>query len=277
MKLNFNVKTALVRKIVSISHKGKKRDFHIAAHKHAWYGHEMIYVDYGNVRMRIDDDEFILKSGECVFIPGGAEHSFSGVEGSHFDYLNVMYRGRVHESIFRKSLHVNRNCLELMERLKKETSHKIPFCKQIVGCYFTELIIHFIRQEIASLPGKPLEPASRHRYRSAAVNRAMTAIANSYSTPITPKQVSKSVGVSESHLRTLLRQETGKSFRLIVREHRVAAAKHLLLDSEFPIQEIANAVGYHSSSFFFRIFKRLTGMTPKEYSQSLGEPDFSNS
>lgn len=241
-------------------------------HGHHSYEHEMIYVDYGKVNLLLDSTRIIIKSGECVFIPGGARHSFSGEEGTHFDYLNIMFRGKLPDAIFRRSLPVNSNCLGLMERLKQESMQNIPYCKEIIACYLGELIIHFIRQITIALPGKPIGPTYRQRYRSKAVNRAMSVIADSYSSQINLKQLGKAVGVSESHLRFLLKKETGKKFSLILQEQRVAAAKHLLLDSAFPIQEIANAVGYGTQPFFFKIFKRLTGMTPKAYSNSLGEP-----
>ena len=49
------------------------------------------------------------------------------------------------------------------------------------------------------------------------------------------------------------------------------AAKGLIKD-EMPLQDVITAIGYSSSSFFFKIFKRCTAMTPKEYLNSLGEP-----
>ncbi|MEI6422657.1 MAG: helix-turn-helix domain-containing protein [Lentisphaerota bacterium] len=272
MQLNFDFRKSLVKRISDIGHKGKRRDSEISLHRHASYGHEMIYVDYGKVHMRIDSKNIFIKSGECVFIPGGANHSFAGEAGTHFDYLNIMFQGKLPDEIFRKSLPVNSNCHGLMERLKQESIQAIPHCKELIACYLTELIIHLLRQLTVALPGKPLDPMYRQRYRSEIVNKALSVIADSYSSPLGLKQLAKAVGISESHLHFLLKKETGKNFSLILQEHRVAAAKHLLLDSTFPIQGIANAVGYSTQPFFFKIFKRATGMTPKAYSGSLGDP-----
>ena len=272
MQLKYNVKTSLVKRIIYVSHKGKKRDSQIPFHSHYSCDHEMVYVDYGKVHLRIGGRTIIVNSGECVFIPGGAWHSFAGEEGTHFDYLNIMFTGKLPDSLFRRCLPVNRNCLGLLERLKQESIQNIPYYKEIIACHLTELIIHLLRQITRALPDKPLDPIYLQHYRSETVNKAMSVIANSYSSPLTLKQLGKAVGISESHLRAIIKKETGKNFSLILHEHRVAAAKHLLLDSKFPIQGIANAVGYSSQSFFFKIFKRLTEMTPKAYALSLGEP-----
>ena len=100
----------------------------------------------------------------------------------------------------------------------------------------------------------------------------MTIIANKYASPLDMKQLSRSVGISESYLCALIKRETGESFTKILQKQRVSAAKHLLRESVHSFEEISSAVGYDSVSFFFKIFKRITGMTPKAYSNSLGEP-----
>ena len=272
MQLKYNVKASLVRRVIDVTHKGKKRNFNGEPDRHYPDVHELLYVDYGKVKMRIGNSRIVVKSGECIFLPGGVTHSFSGEDGAPFDFLNIMLWGKLPKAIFRKSLPANRDCLLLLEKLKQESIQEIPYCKQIIACYLTELIIHFMRQIHIVKPDKPPGPVYRQRYRSEIVNRALSVIAGNYASQLTPMLLGKAVGASESHLRYLLRRETGKNFRLILHEHRVAAAKHLLMDSKFTIQETADAVGYKSTSFFFKVFKTLAGMTPKAYSSSLGEP-----
>jgi len=270
--LNFNFRKSLVKRVTGIGHKGKKLDSPTSCHRHPAYGHEMIYVDYGKVYLRIDDSSILVKPGECVLIPGGAMHSFSGEKGTYFDYLNIMFRGRLPDTIFRRSLPVNSHCHRLMERLKQESIQDIPHRDELIAANLTIIIVHLLRELTVAMPSRPTNPIYNQRYHSEIVNKALSAISNSYSHPINLKQLGKAVGVSKSHLHFLLKKETGKNFSLLLQEHRVAAAKHLLFDSAFPIQKIANAVGYSALPFFFKIFKRITGMTPKEYSQSLGEP-----
>ena len=43
------------------------------------------------------------------------------------------------------------------------------------------------------------------------------------------------------------------------------AAKRLLEAGELPLDEISFVVGYEDASFFRRLFKRLTGLTPSKY------------
>ena len=55
--------------------------------------------------------------------------------------------------------------------------------------------------------------------------------------------------------------------------YRVGKAKELLLNSTYSIEEIAVAVGFANASYFCKVFKNLTGMTPSEFAhkcKSLG-------
>ena len=51
---------------------------------------------------------------------------------------------------------------------------------------------------------------------------------------------------------------------------RVTAARQLLERGRAPVHKVAAAVGYEDSSYFRGIFKRHTGMTPKEYRNRFG-------
>jgi hypothetical protein len=46
---------------------------------------------------------------------------------------------------------------------------------------------------------------------------------------------------------------------------RIEQAKRLLETTSDPVDEISAAVGYEDASFYRRLFKRLTGLTPGEY------------
>jgi two-component system response regulator YesN len=100
----------------------------------------------------------------------------------------------------------------------------------------------------------------------------MKVIANEYSKPLTLKHLSQSVGIGESRLRSLIKIETGENFSTILHKQRITVAKHFLSEGIFSVEDISNAVGYEYTAFFFKIFKRITGMTPKNYASSLGDP-----
>ena len=58
---------------------------------------------------------------------------------------------------------------------------------------------------------------------------------------------------------------TGMSPLDYVHALRLEEAKHLLESTELPVEAIANDVGYEDTSFFGRLFRRKTGITPLQY------------
>ncbi|MBN1495889.1 MAG: helix-turn-helix domain-containing protein [Spirochaetes bacterium] len=67
-------------------------------------------------------------------------------------------------------------------------------------------------------------------------------------------------------LSELLNNKLNTSFNNFVNGYRVEEAKELLLEyPERSVRAIASDVGFGSITNFFRIFKKLTGLTPKEF------------
>lgn len=73
------------------------------------------------------------------------------------------------------------------------------------------------------------------------------------------------VHLNTSYLSRLYKQETGIGLLEYITEMRISKAKELLLQSSLKIHEISSAVGLISSTYFARIFRKATQMTPQEY------------
>ena len=63
--------------------------------------------------------------------------------------------------------------------------------------------------------------------------------------------------------------QSGSTYSDIVQEARFSIASDLMADSDLNIADIAFAAGYENAPHFSRAFKRLTGMTPRDYRCSL--------
>jgi len=62
-----------------------------------------------------------------------------------------------------------------------------------------------------------------------------------------------------------IKNKTGKTYTVLVQEKRLAQACYLLEHTDLTVDEIAINVGYENISFFYRIFKKHYGVTPKKY------------
>lgn len=71
--------------------------------------------------------------------------------------------------------------------------------------------------------------------------------------------------LSTSYLSTLFKKEVGQTLTDYVNKSRISAAQKLLRSTTRPIQDIAVQCGIPDIHYFTRLFRRETGMTPKEY------------
>ena len=81
-------------------------------------------------------------------------------------------------------------------------------------------------------------------------------------------QVAEIVGMSARTLQRRLAQ-SGSTYSDIVQEARFSIASDLMADFDLNIADIAFAAGYENAPHFSRAFRRLTGMTPRDYRCSL--------
>ena len=100
------------------------------------------------------------------------------------------------------------------------------------------------------------------------VRLAMVYLHNNYSEPISRRDIAKHIGITEDHLTFSFRQELGITPILYLQRYRINQAKHLLIDSDQNITEIAFNVGFSDSGYFSRIFRRETGMSPEKFRQT---------
>ncbi len=79
------------------------------------------------------------------------------------------------------------------------------------------------------------------------------------------EEVSAHAYVSAGYLSTLFKEQTGKNFSDFVIETRVETAKHLLLQPEWNISQVAARVGYSDARHFSKVFQKTVGIKPTAY------------
>lgn len=82
---------------------------------------------------------------------------------------------------------------------------------------------------------------------------------------ISVAEIAEEVGVTGSYLSGLFRREEGITITDYIMNLKVYYAQNLLTYSEYSYDEIAYYFGFSSRSHFGAIFKKVTGLTPKQY------------
>jgi len=97
------------------------------------------------------------------------------------------------------------------------------------------------------------------------VRKVMAYIHEHYAEPISREDMASYVGVSARHLTRCFNQEVGVSPITYLNRYRVKQAKRLLESGDKTITEIAEAVGFSSSTYFSDVFRREMGLSPRDY------------
>ena len=72
-------------------------------------------------------------------------------------------------------------------------------------------------------------------------------------------------GIPERTLKRRFKAATGSTLIEYLQNLRIEEAKRLLEAGQMPVDDISIEVSYEDPSFFRRLFKRLTGLTPSQY------------
>lgn len=113
------------------------------------------------------------------------------------------------------------------------------------------------------LPYAPLARATPHA--DSVVRDCQTLLKQCYREADAIQRVVDQAGIPERTLKRRFKSATGTTFIEYVQNLRIEEAKRLLETSVTNTDDISVTVGYEDHSFFRRLFKRLTGVTPAEY------------
>lgn len=122
-----------------------------------------------------------------------------------------------------------------------------------------EVSLHYVLQSLF----RPLRNEQYHEVNTLA-KKAMNYINHNFRKPISLNDLAKELNVSPFYVSKLIKSAFGKNFTDVVAEVRIEESKRLLKEQQ-RVKKIAFDVGFQSQSYFAKMFRKMVGMTPKEY------------
>lgn len=86
--------------------------------------------------------------------------------------------------------------------------------------------------------------------------------------PIHLQDLAKETKLNADYLSQLFKKEIGCSPIVYIQQQRIDEAKKLISLSHYSLAEISTLLQFHDQSYFTKIFKRYTGVTPKQYQKN---------
>lgn len=86
-----------------------------------------------------------------------------------------------------------------------------------------------------------------------------------YREKISLGQLAEQLGISQGHLSSTFKKGTGQNFTDYVNHVKMEKAKELIATHQYMMYEISDMLGFDTQYYFSTVFKKVTGLTPKEY------------
>jgi AraC family transcriptional regulator len=131
-----------------------------------------------------------------------------------------------------------------------------------------QVVVHLVRSHMAVRRSATIE-LSRAGPVDRRLRRAIEFMHDNFVTDLALEEIASAAYLSEFHFARLFKQITGVTPHFYLANLRIERARALLLETGYPIGEIAAMVGYQSQSHFTKVFKSVTGLTPHAFRNSL--------
>ncbi|MDD3429541.1 MAG: response regulator [Oscillospiraceae bacterium] len=108
----------------------------------------------------------------------------------------------------------------------------------------------------------------RQSYKERVVASVQEYIRSNLNKKLSLNEVAAVFNFSPSYLSQLFAQYSAEGFVEYITEARIATAKVMMTDTDKKVYEIAEELGFESAFYFSKVFKKVTGQSPREYTQS---------
>ncbi len=160
---------------------------------------------------------------------------------------------------------------EVMVEQQKNDETSILMLK----CIIMKMLVYIIKERYISVckPKKPVISLERYE-KTEMVNNIRAFITENYMKPLSLAQISANTYLSPIYVSKVFKEAVGESPITYLIRIRLSKACELLENSDIPIKDIAEQVGYPDAYYFSKLFKKYFGVSPAHYRRVKEKPVF---
>jgi len=237
----------------------KYKNLHNLPHWHMEY--ELVFVLEGTAEVMINNSSYEISQGVCAFISSedihyikGSPDSLIGVIKTDSAYAKKIIAGKQLLSPLISSF---TDILEVFESVYKEFRNENDLSEIATELVAAKLIVDIFRKEPFILPQKK-EIMTTEKYK---VLLEMLAVNYAY---VTFDEAAEYVNLNKSYFSKYFHQFSGMTFTQYLNILKVSAAIEKIHEKKMNMTEISISCGFGTIRNFNRVFKSLTGYSPKK-------------
>ena len=227
------------------------------------------YVHSGEGILRSGDTEYRLQRGQGFFTFPHAIAYYKADVINPWTYSWIAFQGlqaesylkRAHLSAARPVMDFDGNPWfetvfdQLLEARQSEKSGDLKY----------QSILYRFLSEVIDTTCKETEPRADGNFSELYVRKAIEYIEINFSHKVSIAELADYIGVDRKYLSALFKKKLNVSPQAFLLQFRMNKAGELMRNSGLTIADISRSVGYNDPLLFSKMFKKITGVSPKAY------------
>lgn len=234
--------------------------------------YQMIYVAKGKGCFVLEGQKQEVGEGTVIFYKPGQAQQYSYSYKDKPEIYWIHFTGYGVERYLEElkignqqtyEIGFNEECIELFNKMITELQIKQHYYENIVEGMMLQLLGVMARN--AAEDNQNI--SNRHQY----IQKIIEEMHRNSEMPLMIKAYAKNCNISVCWFINSFKEVTGLTPQQYIIHIKINRAKGLLVDTEMSIAEIADIVGFQNAFYFSRVFKKITGDSPKVWRQRLME------
>ncbi|QHT59236.1 AraC family transcriptional regulator [Paenibacillus lycopersici] len=261
-----------------------RETFDLRMHAHDFI--EICLVAEGAGFHYLETEQIAVARGDLFFIPIGLSHVFRpAAKGQPLvlyncvvtaDRLNMLLQAVQAEpelAAFYAARSAGKGWFQLRDRgeeaqrlfhrLHREFTERRPGCSAALSALTAELLVLLYRHGGEGEPRQPVPAASTEDVAS--MGELLAYIRGNCAEDLHAAAMAAKLGIGERQFQRSFKKAVGVTFLDYVQSARIDLGCRLLLETADKISAVAARSGYQDTKFFNRLFKKKTGVTPRQY------------
>lgn len=274
----------VIKKLYTVHYYEYSKEYSFTGESHDFW--ELVYVDKGVITVVADDKEITLKQGSVIFHKPNEWHNLYAngsvapniaiitfdcqSEGMKFFEDKIMSVGQEQKELISSIIaeYTNAFTSPLNDPYtNKLTRRKNPLVgsEQLIKLSLCRLLISFMR----SAPQAVQKTMPAVNYTNSVLDVIINYMKENISGSISLKDLTTYSGTNRTAIENMFRENFSMGAVEYFLRLKIEAAKRYLREDNYNITQISEILGYSGIHYFSRQFKKITNMTPTEYTLSI--------